>query len=151
MGLGLTIDLREVRKIRELENMYSFQDLLARKTKSDIHKTYQKFDPDDAVARLRANLIEEEAAELVDALKNGSLSDVLKETADVLVVVLGTMATFGVDPQLLRDVFDCVDANNRGKVLGGTLRADGKLVKPVGYPKVDLTEFVERYNLEFAA
>lgn len=131
--------------------MYSFQDLLARKTGSKLHAPYQKFEPDDTVANLRANLIEEEAAELVDALKNGSLGDVLKETSDLLVVTLGTMATYGIDDKDLARAFELVNSNNMGKVEGGTLRDDGKLVKPPNYPKVDLRGLVNEIQARYSS
>ena len=65
--------------------------------------------------------------------------NVLKEACDVGVVVEGTIAEFGWDYDHARQI---VDDNNLTKVQEGAVYVDGKLQKPEGYKKPDLSELV---------
>lgn len=90
--------------------------------------------PDDATRLLRERLIEEEFAELRDAMASGDLPSIAKELADLLYVVYGTAVSCGVD---MAPVFREVHRSNMTKI-GGHKRADGKWVKPPTYSKAAL-------------
>jgi predicted HAD superfamily Cof-like phosphohydrolase len=85
--------------------------------------------PDETTTTLRMRLIQEESAELQEALAQQDLSGVAKELADLLYVVYGTAVSCGID---MEPVFREVHRSNMSKV-GGHKRADGKWVKPPSY------------------
>ncbi len=85
--------------------------------------------PDERTRLLRERLIEEEFAELRDALSQGHVTQIAKELADLLYVVYGTAVSCGID---MEPVFREVHRSNMSKV-GGHKRADGKWVKPATY------------------
>lgn len=85
--------------------------------------------PDEATRRLRIRLIEEEFAELKEALQDEHLPSIAKELADLLYVVYGTAVSYGID---MEPVFREVHRSNMSKV-GGYKRHDGKWVKPHHY------------------
>jgi predicted HAD superfamily Cof-like phosphohydrolase len=85
--------------------------------------------PESATRSLRVALIQEEFAELREALAGGSLESVAKELADLLYVVYGTALACGID---MEPVFREVHRSNMSKI-GGHKRADGKWVKPPTY------------------
>lgn len=87
---------------------------------------------------LRRRLIEEEVTELLEALDGEPPEAVAKEAADVVVVVLGTMAEMGVP-------FDAVwravhESNMAKRSPNGEIarRADGKVLKPPGWTAPDI-------------
>jgi len=83
---------------------------------------------------LRIKLIREEAAELVQALEDRApVRDIAKEMADVLFVVYGTAAVFGID---LDAVTERVFVSNMSKTAapGG-----GKAIKGSDYKEPDLS------------
>ncbi len=80
-------------------------------------------------ARLRADLISEEASETVAALNKNELLETIDGLCDLLYVAYGTAVTLGVD---LEPFFDEVHRSNMAKV-GGPVRADGKRLKPAGW------------------
>lgn len=89
--------------------------------------------PNDDTVMLRVDLIEEELAELLIAIENSNITNVADALADLLYVVYGTGAAFGIN---LNDVFKEVHDSNMSKVLpdGSVLkREDGKILKPEGY------------------
>ena len=90
--------------------------------------------PDEATRLLRERLIEEEFAELREAMAAGDIPSIAKELADLLYVVYGTAVSCGID---MEDVFREVHRSNMSKV-GGYKRADGKWVKPPTYSKAAL-------------
>ena len=90
--------------------------------------------PDDATRLLRERLIEEEFAELREAMAAGDVPSIAKELADLLYVVYGTAVSCGID---MERVFREVHRSNMSKV-GGYKRADGKWVKPPTYSKAAL-------------
>src|SRR4051794_15687864 len=71
---------------------------------------------------LRAALIEEEAAETVAAIRAGDLVEAVDGMCDLLCVVYGTAAEFGLD---LAPFWDEVHRTNMAKA-GGPVREDGK-------------------------
>lgn len=87
---------------------------------------------------LRRRLIEEEVTELFDALDGEPPEAVAKEAADVVAVVLGTLAEMGIP-------FDAVwrvvhESNMAKRAPNGevTRRADGKVLKPPGWQSPDV-------------
>ncbi len=111
---------------------------------------------EDAVSKLRLNLIAEESGELLKALEEyaigideGDLSDkeyvaVLKEAADVLVVTYGLFAAMGIDANWVHML---VMRNNGMKVQRAIKREDGKVVVPPEV-KAKLKESIEAELLE---
>ena len=90
--------------------------------------------PPDATRQLRVRLIQEEFAELQEAMTAQDLPAVAKELADLLYVVYGTAVSYGVD---MDPVFREVHRSNLSKV-GGYTREDGKWVKPPTYSPADV-------------
>jgi predicted HAD superfamily Cof-like phosphohydrolase len=88
---------------------------------------------------LRAALIREEADETVAAILAGDLIEALDGCCDLLAVVYGTAAEFGVD---LAPFWDEVHRTNMAKV-GGPVRADGKRLKPPGWTPPDLQRVLD--------
>lgn len=89
---------------------------------------------------LRANLIQEEWAELVTAMARThvDLSEVADALGDLLYVVYGSAVTFGID---MEPIFAEIHRSNMTKVNpDGTItrRADGKVIKPATYSPVNL-------------
>jgi predicted HAD superfamily Cof-like phosphohydrolase len=78
---------------------------------------------------MRVRLIEEEVTELIDALASGDLNGVADALADIQYVVNGAAIVWGIN---LDNVHAEVHRSNMTK-RGGTLREDGKLLKPEGY------------------
>ena len=96
--------------------------------------------PDDTTRRLRERLIEEEFAELREAMTQGSVPHIAKELADLLYVVYGTAVSCGID---MEPVFREVHRSNMSKV-GGHKRADGKWVKPATYSPAQVEPILHR-------
>ena len=90
--------------------------------------------PDAATCVLRVSLIQEEFAELREALSQRDIEAVAKELADLLYVVYGTAVSCGID---MAPVFREVHRSNMSKV-GGHKRADGKWIKPSDYSPAHL-------------
>lgn len=84
---------------------------------------------------LRAALIEEEAAETVEAIRRGDLVEAIDGLCDLLCVTYGAAAEFGID---LAPFWDEVHRTNMAKV-GGPVRDDGKRLKPPGWRPPDIT------------
>lgn len=100
------------------------------------------------IRRLRADLIQEEANELIAELTNPEFShenfethmaDTAKEIADVIYVAIGTALSIGIP---LEKVWAEVHASNMAKVDPTTgkvrRREDGKILKPDGWEKPDV-------------
>lgn len=95
--------------------------------------------PDDRLA-LRKSLIEEEYAELMEALDEGDLAHIGKEAADLLVVVLGTIVEYGLP---FDDIWLAVHESNLKKTRGPR-RADGKVLKPEGWEPPDIQRIIDK-------
>ncbi|MFO0774809.1 MAG: MazG nucleotide pyrophosphohydrolase domain-containing protein [Nitrospiraceae bacterium] len=95
--------------------------------------------PDDATRRLRERLIDEEFAELREAMAEGSVPQIAKELADLLYVVYGTAVSCGMD---MEAVFAEVHRSNMSKV-GGHKREDGKWIKPASYSPARVEPMLE--------
>ncbi len=88
---------------------------------------------------LRANLIEEEARETVEAIRRGDLTEAIDGLCDLLYVVFGTAVAFGIDAQYF---FDEVHKTNMEK-LKGAVREDGKRLKPPGWIPPRIKEMLQ--------
>ena len=99
--------------------------------------------PDSGVVDLRLKLIKEELAELEAAMVEGDLIGIADGLADLLYVVYGTAASYGMD---IRPIFDEVHRSNMAKV-GGAKREDGKVLKPDGWAAPNLAPILENMRL----
>jgi predicted HAD superfamily Cof-like phosphohydrolase len=91
-------------------------------------------------AALRLRLIREEAAEVEDELFSNDKKKLAKELADLLYVVYGTAATYGIH---IDEVFNRVHESNMSKL--GTdgrpvYRNDGKILKGPNYKEPEITD-----------
>lgn len=96
---------------------------------------------------LRLALIAEECLEWEDAADTGNLADMAKELADLLYVIYGTFAEFGLDSEA---IFAEVHRSNMSKLGPGgtaTYRADGKVLKPDTYSPADLGWINRKANM----
>ncbi len=94
--------------------------------------------------QLRRNLIKEEVKETLDAIRKNDIAALADGITDSIVVLLGTAVTYGID---IRPVWDIVHASNMAKA-SGTLRADGKMLKPKGWQPPDVkVEIVRQQRL----
>lgn len=111
-----------------------FEDVKAFHKKFGAYTGERPETPPMDVEALRDKLIDEEAYELKEAIGQRDLPDIAKEGIDLIVVVLGMFAAYGIDP---RPVWDLVHDSNMAKEGGGT-RSDGKIMKPTGWKKPDI-------------
>jgi predicted HAD superfamily Cof-like phosphohydrolase len=88
---------------------------------------------------LRAELIAEEAIETVRAIERRDLVGSIDGMCDLLCVVYGTAAEFGID---LAPFWDEVHRTNMAK-RGGPTRADGKKLKPDGWEPPDIAGILD--------
>lgn len=128
-------DWEQVFRINFLGLLRQFHKLMFIKTGDWRADTGQKFIANNPTAILRAELVREEAFELIEALKTGTEKEVRKELCDLLYVTFGTAAVY--DFNVDRD-FNLVHKNNMLKFEGGKMREDGKWLKPDNHPKVEL-------------
>jgi predicted HAD superfamily Cof-like phosphohydrolase len=93
---------------------------------------------------LYAGLIAEEADEWRSEYLRDTKADQLKELADLVYVIYGFANAKGWD---LDEAVRRVHVNNLGRCIqpDGSIqrRADGKILKNLDYPKVDLTDLVQ--------
>ena len=97
----------------------------------DVHTELHK--PDNAVRGLRLRLLSEEFREYMEAEKSTNPVDIADALGDMLVVIYGTAAAYGID---LDAVVREIHASNMTKVQpDGTVLRDegGKILKPDGY------------------
>ena len=97
----------------------------------DVHTELHK--PDNAVRGLRLRLLSEEFREYMEAEKSTNPVDIADALGDMLVVIYGTAAAYGID---LDAVVREIHASNMTKVQpDGTVLRDegGKIMKPEGY------------------
>lgn len=98
--------------------------------------------PGEKIRELRKSLMLEELTgkgELLDSMENYDIVGVADGLADVLYVVFGTAAAYGID---IQQVFDEIHRSNMSKVgPDGTVirREDGKILKPDTYFAPNLT------------
>jgi predicted HAD superfamily Cof-like phosphohydrolase len=85
-------------------------------------------------AKLRSDLIHEEALETRFAISVGDLPAAVDGLVDTIYVCLGAAVAWGVD---LEPIFNAVHRANMKKV-GGETRDDGKILKPAGWVAPDI-------------
>jgi predicted HAD superfamily Cof-like phosphohydrolase len=89
-------------------------------------------------------LIEEEAEELNDAIRNNDPVEALDALIDILVVTIGAIHSMGADAEgawneVMRSNFSKVSED--GKV---RKREDGKVLKPITYSPPDLIPYMKK-------
>jgi predicted HAD superfamily Cof-like phosphohydrolase len=94
---------------------------------------------------LRHSLGLEELNEYLDAAANEDMIEVLDALADQLYILFGTICKHGLQNHITA-AFELVHQNNMAK-LGPDgepiLRADGKIIKPEGFKKVELKDVLK--------
>lgn len=90
-------------------------------------------------------LIEEEAEELNQAIKNQNREEMLDALVDILVVTIGAIHSAGFDAEgawkeVMKTNFAKIDPET-GKV---RKREDGKVLKPLGWTAPDLKPFLQK-------
>ena len=104
-------------------------------------KTSPEF-PDEKIVELRKKLIEEEFNELKDAINDNNIVEVADALADLMVVILGAGAAFGID---LDKCFDEVHRSNMSKLSedGKPIYNEyGKVMKGPNYSPPNLKKFI---------
>lgn len=97
-------------------------------------------DANETDADLGAKLVTEEFAELIQAYLDGDAVELADAAADLIWVVCGLMVRLGID---LDPVWAEVTRTNYAKV-GGPVRSDGKLQKPIGWQPPDIEGALDR-------
>ena len=93
--------------------------------------------PDENERVLRRKLLKEEVEEYFDGEDKDDLENVAKELADIIYIVCGTAASYGIP---LDRVFNEVHRSNMEKLVDGKVvrRDDGKILKPEGWTAPDI-------------
>jgi predicted HAD superfamily Cof-like phosphohydrolase len=88
--------------------------------------------PEPSERELRIRLLKEEYEEYIQGECKHDLENIAKELADIIYIVCGTAASYGIP---LDRVFDEVHKSNMAKLVDGkpVRRADGKILKPEGW------------------
>lgn len=101
--------------------------------------------PDGDRARLRCDLIEEEAAEFAEAVQDHDLVGAADALADLIYVAVGAALEFGIP---LDEVWNEVHRSNMAKVDQTTgkirRRADGKILKPKDWAAPEIMPIIVR-------
>lgn len=94
------------------------------------------------IAKLRYKLIEEEAEEACEAIReNTDINHIAKELADLVYVAYGAARTYGIPLDL---AVAEVHRSNMTKLIGGPVRrADGKLLKGEHYEEANMRKVME--------
>jgi len=90
---------------------------------------------------VRAQLLISEVAEVVEAILEGNIVDLLGEMIDCQYVIAGTLVMYGLDG-IADEAFVKVHASNMTK-MPPSFDAGGRLLKGPGYVKHDLTGLVQ--------
>lgn len=110
-----------------------------------VQQPGQKFVPGNASVNAAKRKISEEVLELLEALDEDSIEDVLKEVCDVLYVVLHIPVIYDLP---LMPAFNRVHKNNMEKIMHGTMDKHGKLIKPFNHPKVNLKDLFDEKKVD---
>jgi len=100
----------------------------------------QVFGEHEETIQLRKTLIQEEVGELLEALDEEDPAHIAKEAVDVMYVTAAIFSLYGWDYE---EAVRRVAKNNQAKIEKGSVREDGKLVKPEEHPRVDMKSVVE--------
>lgn len=94
---------------------------------------------------LRYSLGKEELDEYLQAVNEKDMIEILDALADQLYILFGTICKHGLQNHIVQ-AFELVHQNNMSK-LGPDgnpiLREDGKIIKPVGFKKVELKDVLK--------
>lgn len=95
---------------------------------------------------MRLAILEEEVAELRDAVEAGDMVEVLDALCDIQYVLDGTFLEFGLHG-VKQEAMEEVHSSNMSKL--GTdgrpvLREDGKVLKGPGFRQPDLQQFLQK-------
>ena len=114
-----------------------FQDVKEFQTAVGQHVGTKTEFPDAAERDLRIKLLKEEYEEYIQGECKSDLENIAKELADIIYIVCGTAASYGIP---LDRVFDEVHKSNMAKLVDGkpVRRADGKILKPDGWKPPDI-------------
>lgn len=105
----------------------------------DVHDTLRE--PDEGVQGLRIALLSEEFREYLEAEKAKDMVERADALADMLVVIYGTAAAYGID---LDAVVWEVQRSNMTKLVDGKVirRWDGKILKPDTYEPPQIARII---------
>ena len=95
--------------------------------------------PSEPVRKLRRDLITEEFVELMDALYHDNMEGIADGAVDLIVVVVGTLLSYGIDFNM---IWRAVHTANMAKA-GGPVREDGKRLKPPDWKPPDIKTLLE--------
>ena len=122
-----------------LEFHHTFESHIA--PKPDLELIPQK------VKALRKSLVLEECREVIEALEEDTdIAHIAKELADLQIVLLGTVASYGLQ-NIFEEVLDEVHRSNMSKVNpDGTITRNelGKVLKPDTYSPADITSILDQ-------
>lgn len=118
-----------------MSNMYT--DVKEFQTAVGQHVGSKPEFPDPAERELRIRLLKEEYEEYIQGECRNDLENIAKELADIIYIVCGTAASYGIP---LDKVFDEVHKSNMTKLVDGKpiRREDGKILKPEGWQPPDI-------------
>jgi predicted HAD superfamily Cof-like phosphohydrolase len=105
-------------------------------------------DIDEAVAKLRVALLEEEVGEFVAASERSDLLGIADALADIVYVAYGTALTYGID---LDAVLQEVHRSNMSKLDSDgkpLIRDDGKVLKSERYFPPDIESVLQLQRLD---
>lgn len=118
--------------------MTMFEDVLAFHEKYGAAIGEYPHIPGDAELALRERLIDEEYLETKEAFANRDLEKIADGITDLIYVLLGTGATFGID---MDHIFRIVHESNMSK--DGGSDAGGKIIKGPGFIPPDIKGALE--------
>ena len=121
--------------MKQIKQIYDFQQRYQR----EICVYGQK--PRGEVINLRVSLITEELREFVEAWYKDPVAYCYKELIDLMYVVFGAAADFGLHPDLVEQIFDEVHKSNMSKGTNGqpVFNEAGKVLKGDDYKPADLS------------
>ena len=99
--------------------------------------------PDEKIQKLRIDLIEEELAELREAIEKKDIKEVADALTDILYVTYGAGHAFGID---LDKCFDEVQRSNMSKLDNNgkpIFNENGKVLKGPNYFEPNLEKFLK--------
>lgn len=101
--------------------------------------------PDDETIRLRVGLVEEELAEVIDAINDDNMENLLKELTDLQYVLDGLYLTFGLDRLKILAMREVHKSNLTKLGPGNTVirNGAGKVLKGKGYRPAKLDWLID--------
>jgi predicted HAD superfamily Cof-like phosphohydrolase len=118
---------------------------------SDFHQKFKQSQSNapallsNKESMLRYALGKEELDEYIQAVGEEDLIEILDSLADQLYILFGTVCKHGLQNHIVA-AFELVHQNNMSK-LGPDgnpiIREDGKIIKPVGFKKVELKDILK--------